>query len=176
VRACEGVPGPSQTSETRAARGATTEHGQRPCEEGATKRCEAERSSRRREGTPSPALPPRLGLHSGARARLALAGGVLLCVVLALAPGPFAPSALRAAAAACAVGGAALLARASVRRAAPSRLALVARQALSREAGVALLELDGRPVLVGFGAEGVRLLETAAAPDPGAPRPREEER
>ncbi|HYD41450.1 MAG TPA: flagellar biosynthetic protein FliO, partial [Anaeromyxobacter sp.] len=44
--------------------------------------------------------------------------------------------------------------------------AVVARQGLSRDSGVALLEVDGRAVLVGFGASGVRLL---ASPDDSAP-------
>jgi flagellar protein FliO/FliZ len=106
-----------------------------------------------------------LHLHTGARARLALAGGVLLSLGLALAPGAWASSSLRAAAAAFAVAAAALLARSAGRRSAPgARLSVLARQALSREVGVALLELDGRVVLVGFGAGGVQLLEPPAAP------------
>ncbi len=119
---------------------------------------------------------PRLELPSGARARLALAGGALLLLGLALAPGGWASGPLRAGAAMCALAAASFLARAhrAGRAAAPGRLALVARQALSREVGVALLEIDGRAVLVGFGAGGVRLLAPAPAlapPSPPEPRP-----
>jgi flagellar protein FliO/FliZ len=114
---------------------------------------------------------PRLVLHPGARARLALAGGVLLLLGLALAPGGWASGPLRAAAVVGALGAAALLTRTGPGRAAPARLALVARQALSREVGVALLEIDGRAVLVGFGGGGVRLLEPVPA-SPPSPEPR----
>lgn len=107
---------------------------------------------------------PALGLHPAARARLGLAGGALLLLGLALAPAPWVSGPLRAGAAVCALGLAALLLRGGRARAAPGRrLSVVARQALSREAGVALLELDGRTVLVGFGAGGVQLLEPAQA-------------
>ncbi len=58
LRVCEEIPGPSQASETRAALGATTEHSRKPCEGGATKRCEADRSPRRREGISSQTLSP----------------------------------------------------------------------------------------------------------------------
>jgi len=47
---CSKCPGPSRASETRAARGATTEHSHRLCEGGATTRCDADRSTRRRDG------------------------------------------------------------------------------------------------------------------------------
>jgi len=75
LRACEGIPGPSQASETRAARGATTEHSHGLCEGGATKRCDADRSTRRWEGISLQALSPARGpqlmaLLTGARRAL----------------------------------------------------------------------------------------------------------
>ena len=110
----------------------------------------------------SPAALPRL--RAGPRAWLYAAA--ILGLLLAAAPGDQVPSSLRAAGAACAAGAAALLARRSAPPAA-GRLALVARQALGREAGVALLLVDGRPLLVGYGPAGVRSLRpgpAAAAP------------
>jgi flagellar protein FliO/FliZ len=105
---------------------------------------------------PSLGLPALLGVAAAAG------------LALALAPGDLAPASLRAAAVACALGAAALLAR---RARSPSaharRLALLSRQPLSRDAGVALVELDGRPLLVGFGPGGVQLLQAGAAAEPG---------
>lgn len=113
-------------------------------------------------------IPAPARLHPAVGLRLALAGGVALALGLALAPGAWIRSSLRGVAAACAIGGAALLARTGAAAGAPGRrLVVVARQALSREVGVALLELDGRPVLIGYGAGGVQVLEPAA----GAPGP-----
>lgn len=135
-------------------------------------RREADRTPPRRSGTPAPILAHRLALPPDARTRLALAGGVLLALGLALAPEAWASTSLRAAAAASAVGGAALLARTGRARTAPaSRLTVVARQALTREVGVALLEIDGRPVLVGFGGAGVQLLSERSPVARGAERP-----
>jgi flagellar protein FliO/FliZ len=94
------------------------------------------------------------------RARTALAVASAMALCLALAPGELAPASLRAGAAAAAIGALALLARARLARPADARrLTLVSRQALSREAGVALLEVDGRPMLVGYGGGAVQLLE-----------------
>lgn len=129
---------------------------------------------------------PRLD-PAGAHGKLALAGVVAIAITLALAPGQVAPGALRALAALTAVGAAVLLARSRLAQpAAARRLAVVARQTLSRDAGVALLEVDGRAVLVGFGASGVRLLaphgpgpvnepstEAGDAPSPARPWSRE---
>lgn len=112
----------------------------------------------------------RLALPPGtARSRLALGSAAAVALVLALSPGDLAPASLRAAAAAGAVGAAALLARGGTsRKGGPDRLAVVSRQLLSREAGVALLEVDGRPILVGFAGAGVQLLRAEA---PGPPQP-----
>jgi hypothetical protein len=116
---------------------------------------------------------PRLSLlRTAGRARLALGAAAGLALALAFAPGELAPVSLRAAAAACAIGAAALWARSGLAQpAAASRLALVSRQALSREAGVVLLEVDGRPVLIGFGAGGVQLLEAGTRPASAPPAP-----
>jgi len=101
---------------------------------------------------------PRLA-RARSRGKLALAGVGALALALALAPGQSAPASLRALAAVAVVGAALLLVRGRLGApAAAPRLAVVARQALSRDTGVALLEVDGRAVLVGFGASGVRLL------------------
>ena len=107
------------------------------------------------------ALPPGLS----ARRWVGLAGlGAALLLALALAPGGLAPAAARAALAAAGVATlAAVLRRTGTRRTAPLRLVFVARQPLGRDAGVALAEVDGRPLLLGFGAGGVRLLEPAPA-------------
>jgi flagellar protein FliO/FliZ len=99
-------------------------------------------------------------LAASPRARLAaLALAAALAAGLALAPGETGPAAARGLLAAA--GLAALLVVARRRPAsvpAPARLAVVERAALGRDAGVALVEVDGRRVLVGFGAGGVRRL------------------
>jgi flagellar protein FliO/FliZ len=103
------------------------------------------------------------------RPRLALGGAAALALALALAPGDMAPVSLRAAAAACAIGAAALLARGGLAQpAAARRLLVISRQALSREAGVALIEVDGRPLLIGYGGGAVQLLAPAAPADGAA--------
>ena len=98
-----------------------------------------------------------------AQAALGTAAGVAL--VLALAPAELAPPSVRAAAAACALGAAAVLARARLAQPATARrLTVVSRQALSREAGLALVEVDGRSLLIGYGAGPVQLLDSTQAP------------
>ena len=105
----------------------------------------------------------RLALPRGwTRSRLALGATAAMALGLALAPGDLAPASLRAAAAASAIGAVALLARAGMAQpAAARRLTVVSRQALSRDAGIALLEVDGRPMLVGYGGGSVQLLYVA---------------
>jgi len=44
----------------------------------------------------------------------------------------------------------------------PPRLRVVARAALARDASAVLVELDGRPMLLGVGRDGVRLLAGSA--------------
>ena len=116
-------------------------------------------------------------LRGRTRWRVALGAAAALGLLLALAPAELAPSALRAGAAACAIAAAAALARAGPARPATARrLTVVARQALSREAGVALVEVDGRAVLIGFGGGPVRCLQAGPRPSPedAPPRPRAE--
>lgn len=112
----------------------------------------------------------RFALPSGrARPMLAMGATAALTTVLALAPGDLAPTALRAAAAACGIGVAAFLAyRALGSPAEARRLTLVSRLALSREAGVALLEVDGRTMLLGYGAP-VQILEPEKTPSSPSP-------
>lgn len=112
-----------------------------------------------------------LPARPGARAAAGLAAaGVLL--LLSRAPGDLAPAAARGGLAACAVGALAVLAR---RRAGPARpapaLVVVARAPLSRDAGLALVEVDGRRLLVGFGADRVALLEAAPPAAAAGDRP-----
>ncbi|HTN52010.1 MAG TPA: flagellar biosynthetic protein FliO [Anaeromyxobacter sp.] len=87
---------------------------------------------------------------------LAAAGGGLL--LLAVLPGGLAAAAARAGLLAAALGVAAVLARRWARPPAPGPLRVLAREPLGREAGLLLLEADGRRLLVGFGAGGVRVL------------------
>lgn len=112
-------------------------------------------------------LTSRALAHPRARTVLLATGAAALAAV-ALSPGALGPSAARAGLAVAALGAAAAIARrrASLRPAAPP-LTVLARELLGREAGVALLEIDGRRVLVGFGAEGVRLLSDRGAAAPG---------
>jgi len=116
----------------------------------------------------------KLSLPGGwTRSRLTLGAAAALALALALAPGELAPISLRAGAAACAIGAAAILAWGCPDNTAVARrLTIVSRQALSRDAGVALLQVDGRTVLVGYGGA-VRLLEprspAAGAAETGAP-------
>jgi flagellar protein FliO/FliZ len=115
--------------------------------------------------TSRPALPGRL---DSARRWVGLAGlGAALLLALALAPGGLAPAAARAALAIAGLAVVAALLRRAGASAPPARLVIVARQPLGKDAGIALAELDGRALLLGFGAGGVQLL--AGAPAPPAP-------
>jgi Flagellar biosynthesis protein, FliO len=92
-------------------------------------------------------------------ATLALAGlGALACGALALLPGEAGPVAARAGLLTLGLGVAALLVRRRAAEAPPPRLRVVARATLARDASAVLVELDGRPVLLGVGRDGVRLL------------------
>lgn len=117
-------------------------------------------------------IAPRVAGSALARRRaLWLAGASLAAASLALAPGGLGPVAARGALVAAALGAAGLLAR---RRAAPTAaaapaLAVVSRAALAKDTGVALVEVGGRRLLVGFGAAGVQLLsDVSAAPAEGS--------
>ncbi len=110
---------------------------------------------------------------STAVGRGALALGAAAAALVALSPGDLAPVAARAALAAGGIFAAAALVR---RRAGDaSRLApltVVARAPLAQGAGVAVVEADGRRLLVSFGRDGARLLadlERPAARDVGQP-------
>lgn len=100
-------------------------------------------------------LPPAPGWLSAGRRRLPLAAAALLAA--ALLPGESATAAaLRAAALLGALG----LAAAAVRRApaAERPLTLLDRRPLGRESGVALLQAQGRRLLVGYAPSGVAVL------------------
>lgn len=88
-----------------------------------------------------------------------VAAGVL--VLLSTAPSGLAPAAARAALAVAALAAAPALLRRRARPAgAASPLRVLAREPLGRDAGVALVEADGRRILVGFGPHGVRALDS----------------
>jgi len=110
----------------------------------------------------TPRLVERLG---GPRRAAGLAGAAALGVAgLSLSAGALAPAAARAAVAVCALGALAALARRPPRPdAAPAPLALVSRAALSRDAGLALVEAGGRRLLVGYGERGVSLVADLSA-------------
>ncbi len=107
-----------------------------------------------------------LRLARSPRHRLLLgAGGVaVLLALLSAAPGGLAPAAARAALGVAALAAAPALLRGRA-RAAPgaSPLRVIARASLGRDAGIAIVEADGRRLLVGFGPQGVRPLAAPAA-------------
>jgi flagellar protein FliO/FliZ len=96
-------------------------------------------------------------------ARLLLLAAAAAAVALLLAaPGELASAASRGALVAAGLGAVAVLVRRAPARA-PLALRVVSRAALAREAGVAVLELEGRRLLVGWGAGGVRVLSRLEA-------------
>jgi flagellar protein FliO/FliZ len=102
------------------------------------------------------------------RAILLLAAAGAAAVVLA-APGAIGPAAARAALAVAGLGAAVVLLgrrRLGDRAAAAPELAVLGRAALGKDTGVALVEVGGRRLLLGFGPGGVMLLEASAG---GAP-------
>jgi len=100
--------------------------------------------------------PARLGPRG---VTLALAGvGALACGALALLPDEAGPVAARAGLLTLGLGVGVRLVRRRAGEAPPSRLRVVARATLARDAAAVLVELDGRPVLLGVGRDGVRLL------------------
>jgi hypothetical protein len=86
------------------------------------------------------------------------AAGAVACGGLALLPGESGPVAARAGLVALTLGTAVTLVRGRAAGAPPPRLRVVARAALARDAAAVLVELDGRPMLLGVGRDGVRLL------------------
>lgn len=97
------------------------------------------------------------------RLLLGAGGAALLLALLSAAPGGLAPAAARAALALAALAAAPALLR-SRSRAAPGAppLRVVAREQLGRDAGIAIVEADGRRLLVGFGPHGVQALAARA--------------
>lgn len=87
-----------------------------------------------------------------------LVAGALGCGVLALLPGEAGPIAARAGLVALGLGAVFVLARRRSGEAPQPRLRVLARAALARDATAVLVELDGRPMLLGVGRDGVRLL------------------
>jgi flagellar protein FliO/FliZ len=108
-------------------------------------------------------------LDAAVRGPALAAAAVLGLALVAAAPAPLAGAASRATLAAAAIGGAAWLIR---RRAhpAPPPLVVVGRVGLARETGLALVEVEGRRLLVGFGAGGTAVLarDGAAASTSGS--------
>jgi flagellar protein FliO/FliZ len=106
------------------------------------------------------------------RSTAALLALAAIAVALPFAGGDLAPAAARAALCAAAIGAALVALRrrpdASARVADAPRVTVVARATLGREASVALLEVEGRRVLVGFGAGAVSLL-SELPPEGGRP-------
>ncbi len=108
---------------------------------------------------------------AGRRSALAVAVAALALAGVAFAPGGLGPVAARAALVGAALGAAALVARRRATPAAAPILAVVSRASLARDAGVALVEIGGRRLLVGYGSAGVHLLADApAAPAEGGAR------
>jgi flagellar protein FliO/FliZ len=109
-------------------------------------------------------------LRASPRARavalLIAAGGAAL---IALAPGDLGPAAARAGLVVAGLAGAAALARARRRTATPPALAILSRAPLARDAGIALIEVEGRRILLGYGAGGVNVLAPAGAPEGDRP-------
>ncbi len=117
-------------------------------------------------------LRPALSRALGAgRARVWLGAGAAAALLLALAPGDLGPVSARAALAVLALVGAAALLRARGRPPAPpAAIEVLAQRPLSREAGVAVVDVEGRRLLLGFGADGVRLLYRLDPPSQGEPK------
>jgi hypothetical protein len=112
-----------------------------------------------------------IALPRGANGRtlLLLSAGVLGCAGLALLPGEAGPVAARAGLVTLALGAGLALARRGAGEAPAPRLRVVARTALARDAAAVLVELDGRPFLLGVGRDGVRLLGEPGWPGKEAP-------
>jgi len=100
----------------------------------------------------------------------ALAIGAGAALLLALAPGHLAPTAARAALVVAGLGALLALARARSRRAPPaSDLSVLEARPLGRDAGLAVVEVGGRRMLVGFGSTGVQLLSDLGSPPESRP-------
>ena len=92
------------------------------------------------------------------------------CGALALLPGELGPAAARAGVLLLALAGAVLLLRQRRDAAPPPRLRVLSRTGLARDASLVLVEVDGRPMLLGVGRDGVRLLAETGWNEPEADR------
>lgn len=102
-----------------------------------------------------------------ARPRALAAAGAVAALLVALAATDLGGTAARAALAVVAIAAAAAALRAGPRAGGPPAIAVAARQPLGRDAGVAVVEAGGLRLLVGFGADGVRVLARLPASPPG---------
>jgi hypothetical protein len=89
------------------------------------------------------------------------------CAGLALFPGELGPVAARAGLLCLGLGVAVLLLRRRVAELPTPRLRVLSRAGLARDASVVLVELDGHPLLLGVGRDGVRLLTGPGRLDQG---------
>lgn len=121
----------------------------------------------------SSALASRLAAAPPRTRALLVAGAAVAALLLAVADEPLLAGAGRAALLLLALGAVTLLVRRSGAVDGPrSAIEVAERRPLSRDAAVALLRVDGRALLVGYGANGVRLLaDLGAARDGGEARP-----
>jgi len=108
----------------------------------------------------------RLARSPRGRAAIAVAA-IPATALLALSQGGLAATAARACLAAAAIAAAAALVRRRGRSAAAPALAIAARAPLGGDAGLALVEADGRRMLVGYGGGGVSLVAELRAVAPG---------
>ncbi|BDG04362.1 flagellar biosynthetic protein FliO [Anaeromyxobacter oryzae] len=116
------------------------------------------------------ALAARLARLPAGRGALVVAGAAAGCLLVS-APGSLASAAARAALVVAALGAAAALSRRRPRLALAPELAVVARAALGKETGVALVDVQGRRLVVGFGPDGVSVLDAPAPPVRAEDRP-----
>jgi flagellar protein FliO/FliZ len=93
---------------------------------------------------------------------LLLAAAAAAAALLLAAPGELASAASRGVLVAAGLGAVAVLVRRAPARA-PLALRVVSRAALAREAGVAVLEVEGQRLVVGWGSGGVRVLSRLEA-------------
>ena len=80
------------------------------------------------------------------------------CGALVFLPGELGPAAARAGLLLTGLAGAVLVLRQRRDAAPPPRLRVLSRAGLARDASLVLVEVDGRPMLLGVGRDGVRLL------------------
>lgn len=93
----------------------------------------------------------------------------LAAILLAVVPGTLGPAAARAALVAMALGGALLVARRRGGARPAVALSVLARIPLASGAALALVDAEGRRLLVGVGRDGVRLVADLGAGPRGEP-------